>query len=77
MGSQERFKPCPVLSEKIWNVTHLRSKLLTCVVSKILQDRSCGYSLAVRVDLEDKFSDERLQNLLGLRKHQNSMLAEI
>ena len=42
-------------------------KILTCVVSKILQDHSCGYNIAVRVDLEDYFSHERLQNLSGLR----------
>ena len=40
---------------KIANVAHLRSNLHTCVVPKVLWDRSCGYSGAVRIDLEDYF----------------------
>ena len=78
MGPLERHESCSVFfSEKIGNVTHLRSKLRTFVMSKILYDRSCGYSEAVRVDSEDYFSQEWSQTLSDLREHQNSMLVDL
>ena len=52
-GSIGCYKKVLFFSEKIAKVTHLHSNLLTWVVPKILLDRSCGYSGAVRIDLED------------------------
>ena len=76
-GSLGRCKSCPVFSEKIANVTHLRSNLSTCVVPKILWKRSCGYSAAVRVDLEDYFGQKWSQTMSGLHKNRKCMLVDL
>ena len=51
---------------KIANVTHLRINLHTCVVPKILWDRSCGYSGAVRIDSKGYFGQIWYQTMSGL-----------
>ena len=40
-------------------------------------DHSCGYSKAVRVDLEDYFGQKWLQTLSGLHKKRNYMLVDL
>ena len=53
------------------------SSIDTCVVSENDLRSFCGYSVAVKVDLEDYFSQEWSQTLSGPHEHQNSMLVDL
>ena len=44
---------------------------------KILWDRSCGYSGAVRIDLEDYFDQKWSQTMSGLHINSNCMLVDL